>query len=144
MGIDDIAKDTLKGAILHQYDDQMNLFVTHVQFIGEPYSPPASALSQTVPIQATTAQAIRIKASRVKQIKVGITGGSATGKKLKSLDGKVVGGVDESITVPLVDGEVEIVVEASSTGTVTLDLDGSVDPIAAGLNTTDTATITFS
>ncbi len=124
--------------------DQADEFVDRVQFIGEPFAPAPTVLIQAIPIDATTAQAVRILKSSVRKIKVDITGGTAAGKKLKSADGTVLGVVDGSIIVPVVKGRADIIAEATGTGTMILGLDGSVDPVAATLITTDTATITFS
>lgn len=127
-----------------QHDKQLRLFETQVQFIGEPYTPSAGVKTQAVTIECTSAQAVRIISSEVSQIKIVIDSGSASGKKLKSADGKVVGTVDASITVPVVEGQAKIIFEASSTGSWVLSLDGSVDARADELSTTDIGNGTFS
>lgn len=124
--------------------DQAREFETRIQFIGEPYTPGAGILSQAITIEATSSQAVRIHKSEIKQIKIDITSGTATGKKIKSADGSVVGAVDASITVPVVNGRADIIFEATSTGDWALGLDGSVDARAAVLTTTDVGNGTFS
>lgn len=140
MALEDVSKETLKGEVLHKVADQFRLGETQIQFIGEPFDPPGGALSDDVPVEVTDSNGIRNTFSEPKQVQVDITAGSATGKKLSTPDGSVVGVVDASIVVRLVDGEVTIRVEASSTGTVILGL----TDLGTGLDVTDTATVTFS
>ena len=126
-------------------DRQARLFEKRIQFVGEPYAPSAGIKLQAITIQCTSDQFVRILASEVKQIKVVIdVFGTATGKKLKSADGKIVGAIDASIIVPVVEGEAEVIFEAATTGTWRLSLDPSVDARAAELNTADLGNGTFS
>ncbi len=122
---------------------QFRLFAKRVQFIGEPYAPAGGVKIQAIPIEVTSDQAVRIESSTVRRIKVDIDSGTATGKKLRSADGKIVGAVDASIIVPIVKGRADIVFEAASTGTWVLGLDDSVDARAAELITTDVGDGTF-
>lgn len=118
---------------------QDKAFADRVQFKGEPFTPGAGILTQTIRIEVTTAQGVLVKDSGVAQIKVDILSGTATNKKLKSLDNTVIGTVDNPITVQVVDGFVDIVIEATVDGDWVLGLDGSVDAVAATLVTSDEA-----
>lgn len=129
-----------------QHDKQIRLFEARVQFIGEPYAPAGGVKLQAITIECTTnTGAVRILSSEVKQIKVDIDAfGTATGKKLKSADGTIVGAIDASIIVPVVEGRADVIFEAATTGTWRLKLDGSVDARASQLITTDDGDGTFS
>ena len=138
--LNDVSKDTLKGKQIHKMADQFRLAEAQIQFIGEPFAPPATDLLDDVPVQVTDSNGVRNTFSEKKQVQVDISGGSAAGKKLSTPDGTVVGAVDASIVVDLVDGAVVVRVEASGIGTVTLAL----TDVGTGLDVSDTATVTFS
>lgn len=118
-------------------------FQVNVQFLGEPFNPPGGALSQVIRVAATSAQGVIVHDTNVKLIKIDIDSGSAPNKQLKTLDEEVLGVVDGSITVKLIEGFRDLVLEVTGIGDADLSLDGTVDPVAATLVTTDTAKTTF-
>ena len=140
MSLGDISKDTLKGEQIHKMADQFRLGEAQIQFNGEPFAAPAGALVLDIPLEVSDSVGVRNTFAEKKSVQVNITGGTATGKKISKSDGSVVGAVDASITVPLVDGLVTVRVEAGSTGTVALSLTDA----GAGLDVSDTAVVTFS
>lgn len=108
--------------------DQFRLYEVQIQFIDEPYS--ANVLEVEILLEVTDSKGIRNIFSLINEVTVNITGGTATGKEL------VGGGV-----VTLVKGQGKLIVKATSTGKITLDL---TDSAGSGLDISNTALITLS
>jgi hypothetical protein len=120
---------------------QFRIFESQIQFIGEPFAGLFADGDFSVPLQVTDGDGDLITFSEVAKVQVNITGGTATGKKLKLSDGSLIGAVDASIDVPLTDGAATVLVVTTSTGTVDLSL---TDSDSSGLSVIDTATLTLS
>lgn len=120
---------------------QMRRFQAQIQFVGEPFTPAAGVRAQVIAIEVADANGVRIEDSDVAGVRVDVFSGTATNRRIRTLDGKVVGAVGASISAPIVDGQVLVVVEADSTGTFTT---GLTDSGGTGLNVSDTALTTFS
>ena len=109
-----------------------------IQFIGEPFDPPATDLTVDVPIEVTNAVGVRDVFTRVERVQVNITGGTAPGAQLRQ--GGDLSPIDGSLAVSLVEGRGVVKVTATGFGDVLLSL---TDVGASGLDVSETATVTF-
>ena len=113
--------------------DQFRLAEAQIQYIGEPFNPAGGLLEVEVPIEVTDSNGIRSLLSGVTEVTVSITSGTAAGK--------VLGNGNQTQVVALSEGRGVVIVKATSTGTIALDLE---DSAGSGLDVSDTALVTFS
>ena len=145
--LDQVSKTTNKGSLLHKIVGDLREKEAAVAFLPTAYNPAAGLLVQEVTIEVQDGDADLVRVSDeptdkdgIKEITVGISGGTASDKQLQ-VPGREAGAVDADVVVPLRGGIGKVLVLASSTGTVTLDL---TDSQGHGLTVSSTATVTFS
>lgn len=131
--------DSVKGLQIQMSAviDQLNVLAQQIQFIGEPFNPPAGALSVSFPVEISDSDGKIVGLYPPTWATVRIAGGTAPDPVLTWNGNQDVAG---DLEIQMVNGQAFVTASASADGTIDLEI---VDTFGTGLNVSDTATITF-